>query len=96
MNDNFGYRPLSKAEGINDDFISGYRAEFTLLSEEDGGKYLIKFPDLPGCYTAGVTIQEAIESAPGAIELWSNACRMRAIKVPLPLKSQKRVDGPAN
>jgi antitoxin HicB len=30
------------------------------LSNEEGGGYLIEFPDLPGCMSDGETIDEAI------------------------------------
>ena len=31
------------------------------LSKEDGGGYLIEFPDLPGCISDGETIEEVYE-----------------------------------
>ena len=39
-----------------------YPFEIRQLSEEEGGGYLISFPDLPGCISDGETIEEAIES----------------------------------
>ena len=40
------------------------------LLEEEGGGYLIEFPDLPGCVSDGDTIEEAIENGAGAIDAW--------------------------
>lgn len=39
-----------------------YMHEMTPLSEEDGGGFMITFPDLPGCMSDGETIEEAIEN----------------------------------
>jgi antitoxin HicB len=40
------------------------------LTEEDGGGYLIEFPDLPGCLSDGATIEEAIENGADALRSW--------------------------
>ena len=43
------------------------------LSEEDGGGYLITFPDLPGCMSDGETIEEAIANGRDAFSGWMSA-----------------------
>ena len=40
------------------------------LPKEEGGGYLIEFPDLPGCISDGETIEEAIENGKDAIVCW--------------------------
>jgi len=40
-----------------------YMHEMTPLSEEDGGGFMITFPDLPGCMSDGETIEEAIQNS---------------------------------
>ena len=40
------------------------------LSDEDGGGYLITFPDLPGCMSDGDSIEEAIRSGAEAEQAW--------------------------
>lgn len=45
-----------------------YPFEIRSLSEEDGGGYLITFPDIPGCMSDGKTPEEAIEN--GRDALW--------------------------
>ena len=40
------------------------------LSEEDGGGYMITFPDLPGCMSDGDTQEEAIENGRDAFSVW--------------------------
>jgi hypothetical protein len=37
-----------------------YRFTIRPLSEDEGGGYLIGFPDLPGCRSDGATIEETI------------------------------------
>jgi predicted RNase H-like HicB family nuclease len=43
------------------------------LSAEDGGGYLISFPDLPGCMSDGETIDEAITNGRDAFSAWMSA-----------------------
>ncbi len=40
------------------------------LTEEEGGGFLITFPDLPGCMSDGETIEEAIENGRDAFMGW--------------------------
>jgi len=35
------------------------------LSKEEGGGYLLEYPDIPGCMSDGETIEEAIANAAG-------------------------------
>jgi len=39
-------------------------------------------PDLPGCFSAGDTLEEAIENAAGAITAWIDAMRAAHESVP--------------
>lgn len=41
-----------------------------LLREEDEGGYTVIVPSLPGCVTFGETIEEAVQMAREAIELY--------------------------
>ncbi len=60
------------------------------LSNEEGGGYLIEFPDLPGCMSDGETIDEAIENGKDAIQAWLGAAKKtkRIIPEPGELESQ--------
>ena len=40
------------------------------LSNEEGGGYLIEFPDLLGCMSDGETIDEAISNGHDAVKAW--------------------------
>ena len=44
--------------------------ELTRLSDEDGGGWLISFPDLPGCQSDGETIKEAVKNGAEAEMAW--------------------------
>src|SRR5687767_2757423 len=54
------------------------------LSEDDGGGYLIEFPDLPGCMSDGETIEEAIENGADAMKCWIAAMREAGREIPMP------------
>ena len=43
--------------------------QFTVrpLSEEEGGGYLVEYPDIPGCMSDGETIEEAIRNGREAL-----------------------------
>jgi predicted RNase H-like HicB family nuclease len=40
------------------------------LSTEDGGGYMITFPDLPGCISDGETLEEALVNGRDAFSCW--------------------------
>ena len=43
---------------------------FTVLIEQDeDGIYVAKVPDIPGCYTQGKTVQQAMERVKEAIQV---------------------------
>lgn len=54
------------------------------LLPEEGGGYLIEFPDLPGCMSDGETIEETIRNGKDAMEGWLLACKKLNRKVPKP------------
>ncbi|MDO9585719.1 MAG: type II toxin-antitoxin system HicB family antitoxin [Syntrophales bacterium] len=43
------------------------------FSQEDGGGFLITFPDLPGCMSDGETIEQAIANGRDAFVAWISA-----------------------
>lgn len=52
-----------------------YRFTVRPLRDDEGGGYLVEFPDLPGCMADGETIDEAITNARDAMECWLEAMR---------------------
>lgn len=54
------------------------------LSEDEGGGFLIEFPDLPGCMSDGETIEEAIENGREAMASWLDVAREIGRDIPEP------------
>jgi antitoxin HicB len=61
-----------------------YRFTIRPLSEEEGGGYLIEFPDLPGCISDGETIEEAIDNGHDAQRCWIAAMKEAGRPIPPP------------
>lgn len=61
-----------------------YRFTIRPLTAEEGGGYLIEFPDLPGCMSDGETIEEAIANGRDAKAAWIAAMREAGRPVPPP------------
>jgi antitoxin HicB len=60
------------------------------LSDEEGGGYLIEFPDLPGCMSDGRTIDEAVANGSDAVATWIETAKQTNRQIPKPgeLESQ--------
>lgn len=54
------------------------------LDADDGGGFLITFPDLPGCMSDGETIDEALQNGRDAFHGWLSACMDTGRSVPRP------------
>jgi len=66
---------------------SDYPFEVRPLPEEEGGGYLITFPDLPGCISDGETPQEAIKNGLDAATSWLKTAREFNDPLPKPSES---------
>ncbi|WP_207458863.1 type II toxin-antitoxin system HicB family antitoxin [Azospirillum sp. SYSU D00513] len=53
------------------------------LSAEDGGGYLIEFPDFPGCMSDGETAEEALQNGSDAVRSWVAAMIEAGRDVPM-------------
>ena len=60
------------------------------LSKDDGGGYLIEFPDLPGCMSDGETIEEAISNGNDAVACWIHAAKEAGRSIPTPGDLEKQ------
>ena len=56
----------------------------SILPPEEGGGYLIEFPDLPGCMSDGETIEETIENGKDAVACWIETAKRYGDKIPHP------------
>lgn len=61
-----------------------YRFTVRPMTTEEGGGYLIEFPDLPGCMSDGETVEEAIANGIEAKRDWIAAMRQAGRPLPPP------------
>ncbi|BDC52289.1 hypothetical protein F183_A46040 [Bryobacterales bacterium F-183] len=47
--------------------LDQYRFEVRRLSREEGGGYLVEYPEIPGCMSDGETVEEAIANGREAL-----------------------------
>jgi predicted RNase H-like HicB family nuclease len=55
-----------------------------IVEEEEGKAVGVWFPDLPGCVSAGDTLDEAMQNAAEALELWAGAMIESGQEIPPP------------
>ena len=71
-----------KVQGLYD----FYEREVRQQDQDDGGGFVITFPDLPGCVSDGATREEAIENGRDAFVAWVSARVDQGKEVPAPRK----------
>lgn len=59
-----------------------YRLE--VIPDLDEGGYVVRYPDLPGCFSVGETMQEALANAEDARRVWTEAALEEGIMIPEP------------
>ena len=55
-----------------------------IITEENDGKFLVRFPDLDGCVTSGKTIDNAMDMAEDALAGWLCVAEDNGLKIPSP------------
>jgi len=70
-----------------------YPAIIEPVSAEDGGGYLVSFPDLPGCIADGKTPEEALHEAQDAMESWIATALEFGDQIPTPSKTITEFSG---
>ena len=88
------HRPSAKSrpaqtvarEDVSPYGVGGDEYPFTVraLGTDEGGGYLVEFPDLPGCMSDGETVEEAITNALDAKHAWLTVARDEARSIPQP------------
>lgn len=48
------------------------KTTITPLKKEQGGGYLVEFPDYPGCMADGKTVKEALREGEDALKAWAD------------------------
>ncbi len=66
-----------------------YPFEIKPLTDQEGGGYLISFPDFDECISDGETPQEAIKNGIDALEETINALESMNLPIPLPFSKEK-------
>jgi antitoxin HicB len=61
-----------------------YPFEMRPLTAEEGGGWLITFPDLPGCMSDGETPEDALANGSDALRAWIDAMRAAGRGIPAP------------
>ena len=64
--------------------FEAYSHVISPLPREDGGGFLITFPDLPGCMSDGATETEAIANGRDAFKAWVSARKDAGKEIPEP------------
>lgn len=71
-----------RARRIRD--LDQYQFTVRLLSKDEGGGYLVEYPDIPGCMSDGETIQEAIANGREALRDCIDVFKESGRKLPKP------------
>jgi antitoxin HicB len=61
-----------------------YAFDIAPLSTDDGGGFLITWPDLPGCMSDGDTVEEAIVNGHDAFKVWMQVYAEERREIPIP------------
>ena len=69
---------------ITDQALDQYQFTVRPLSKEEGGGYLVEYPDIPGCMSDGETIDEAIANGREALRDCMDVFRESGRKIPKP------------
>ena len=79
-------KDLGKGLGRKNSQTGGYLMRYPILIEEgtETAAYGVVVPDLPGCFSAGDTLDEAIEAAREAAAAWIDAALDRNMTIPRP------------
>lgn len=64
--------------------LDAYQFTVRPLSKEEGGGYLVEYPDIPGCMSDGETIEEAIANGREALRDCLDVLRESGHKAPKP------------
>lgn len=64
--------------------FEAYSHVISQLAKDEGGGFLITFPDLPGCISDGATEAEAVANGRDAFKSWVSARKDAAKEIPAP------------
>jgi len=67
-----------------DKILNAYRFTVRALSKDEGGGFLVEYPDIPGCMSDGDTVQEAVVNGREALRDCLDVLRESGQPVPKP------------
>jgi len=70
---------------------SSEQYQYTVVIERDGDGYSAYFPDAPGCFTQGDTLDEVRANAREALELYVQILRNKGEPIPIPSALTEKV-----
>lgn len=70
-----------------------YPYKIETIKDEDGGGYLISYPDLPGCISDGDTIEETLLNGEDAKKSWIKTAYEKSINISEPNSQQDKYSG---
>jgi len=70
-----------------------YQYAMVMWYSEEDGAYLVEVPELSGCVADGGTIEEAVQAAQVAIQMWTEPARKLGRTAPQPACSREVVLG---
>lgn len=66
------------------DYYMNLPYKMEVVADVDEGRYVVSFPDLPGCLTCGNTVEEAVKNAEDAKRSWLEAAVGDGIEIKEP------------
>jgi predicted RNase H-like HicB family nuclease len=69
-------------------------SRYLIVIEDAGSNYSAYSPDLPGCATTGVTVEETKRNMEGAIEFHIEGLREEGLPIPPPVSIADYVEVP--
>ena len=67
--------------------LDGYKFTVRPLSKDEGGGYLVEYPDIPGCMSDGETVEEAVANGREALRDCIEVFRESGRSLPKPINS---------
>jgi predicted RNase H-like HicB family nuclease len=69
-------------------------SRYVVLVDGHSGAYGVVVPDLPGCSSAGGTIDEALSNAQEAVSLWADEMIAQGGQIPAPRAMEAMINDP--
>lgn len=82
--DSISEEEMLRRLGITENNLAGFN-DLKVVPDPDEGRFVVSYPDLPGCITCGDTMEAAIDNARDAKAEWLTAARFFLASFDCPL-----------